>query len=579
MNKALLSLLFLVVSQANAKTVYEFRETRKLVSLVNKAAKQIQKKGEGSFEDFRKEKSKWRHGDTYVFVLNLEGDMLLHPDPMIEGKDKIGLKDINGRPIIRGLIEAATASPNKTEGWYHYQWPTPGEILPRWKSSFVQLVKAPSGQSYIVGSGIYNDRMEKTFVVDAVKDAVLEIEKKGKSAFPEFHDQTGRFMNKDAYIFVIDQKGTDLVNPGFKNLEGRNIIDVKDARGKLLVREMLKVAEEKGEGWVDYQWPKPGDNVATLKSTYVMKAKNGDQWLLVGCGVYLSNAPKAARAINEMTAPKLVQLVNDGAMMLEKKGEAAFSEFRKKESIWFSGDTYFFVWDMNGNRRFHAADPDLEGKNGRDEKDVLGRPYGKMFLEIASSKSGEGWAHYMYPQPGQIFPTWKSVYLKRIIFPNGQKQLIGCGSYHMQMDKTLIEDQVNRAAELVKEKGKASFAELRDKKGPYYYMDTYVFVDSPDGVELVNPAQPSLEGKNISNLKDAKGKMVAKDYIDAAMKNNTQWVEYHWYRPGSNTPTLKRTFVRKVEHDKDTYIIGSGLYVEEGMKLTQKGMGSSGAKY
>jgi signal transduction histidine kinase len=37
-------------------------------------------------------------------------------------------------------------------------------------------------------------------------------------------------------------------------------------------------------------------------------------------------------------------------------------------------------------------------------------------------------------------------------------------------------------------------------------MDTYVFVESTDGVELVNAAQPSLEGRNLMDLRDLKGK-------------------------------------------------------------------------
>jgi signal transduction histidine kinase len=94
-------------------------------------------------------------------------------------------------------------------------------------------------------------------------------------------------------------------------------------------------------------------------------------------------------------------------------------------------------------------------------------------------------------------------------------------------------------------------------------MNTYVFVNAPDGTELVNPAQPSLEGKNILDLKDVKGKPLAREYITAAMKDGSAWVGYYWYKPGSNTPTPKLTYVRKVQSGQQTYIVGSGLYVEE----------------
>jgi signal transduction histidine kinase len=84
-------------------------------------------------------------------------------------------------------------------------------------------------------------------------------------------------------------------------------------------------------------------------------------------------------------------------------------------------------------------------------------------------------------------------------------------------------------------------------------MDTYVFVDNPNGVELVNPAQASMEGKNLTDVKDVYGKFVAREYINAAMKNGNGWVEYYWYRPGENTPARKYTYVRKVQHDGDIY--------------------------
>ncbi len=543
--------------------IYEHKDTRDLVALVNNAAEVVSTKGEAAFAEFRVAGSRWRQGETYIFVLDPQGNMLVHPDPALDGKNVLDLKDVNGRPIIRGIIAAVTTLPNKQEGWYHYQWPVPDGLLPRWKSTYARLVTAPSGKRYIVAAGMYNDRMERAFVVDAVTDAVGQIEKNGKAAFALFHDPTGPFLVKDAYIFVVDRNGVDLVNPGFPNLEGRNILDVKDTQGKPLIREMLEVAEASGSGWVDYMWPKPGESVSTLKSTYVSKAQMGDQWVLVGCGVYLADAPKVAPVQRKMTAPELMALVREGAAVFEKEGEKAYPAFRKKGSKWFHGDTYFFVWNMDGTLVFHAADPAIEGRNDSGIKDVQGRPFGKMILEAANSPSAEGWVHYMYPEPGGIFPTWKSTFVKRVTFPSGEQHIIGCGIYNMQMDKAFIEDVVNRAAALVSSEGSAAFGQLRDKKGPFVFMDTYVFVETPKGTELVNPATPSLEGKNLINLKDLKGRPVNQEEIAAAMKDGSAWVDVYWYKPGTNEPAHKLTYVRKVQYGGDTYIVGSGVYLED----------------
>lgn len=542
---------------------YEHEETRVLVQLVDDAAALIQSKGEAVLEDFRVPGSRWRQGESYIFVLDPDGNMQVHPDPELEGRNTLGLKDVNGKPIIQGLIGAATALPDKPAGWYHYQWPVPGGLLPRWKSSYVRLVSAPSGHRYIVGSGLYNDRMERAFVVDAVEEAIGHIEKQGAAAFPLFYDPAGPFLNKDAYIFVLDLNGNVISLPPFPNLEGSSLRDVKDTEGKPFVREILALVKTSGSGWVDYMWPKPGQSASTRKSTFVSKAKMGDQWVLVGCGVYLADAPKESPAPGKMAAPDLMRLVREGAAVLEKQGENAFPELRQRGSKWFHNDTYFFVWAMDGLRVFHAANPAGEGQNMGAMKDIIGRPIGRMILEVAASPSGEGWIHYLYPLPGSLFPAWKSTFVKRVIFPSGQQYAVGCGIYNMKMDRPFIEDVVNRAATLVEEQGPAAFPRLRDRTGPFVFMDTYVFVDNPEGVELVNPAFPSLEGRNLSNLTDLTGKAVVREQIDTVMQTGRAWLDLYWYRPGQNTPARKQTFVRKIPFGQDTYIVGSGFYPEE----------------
>jgi single cache domain-containing protein len=167
---------------------------------------------------------------------------------------------------------------------------------------------------------MYNDRMERAFVVDAVTNAVEQIEQRGRAAFPLFHDPKGPFIAKDAYIFVIDMKGVELVNPAFPNLEGNSLLDVTDTHGKHPIQEMLEVVKTRSSGWVDYMWPKPGESVSTQKSAYVSRAKLEEQSVLVGCGVYLADAPKAARPAGKLTASHLMTLVREGAAALETEG-------------------------------------------------------------------------------------------------------------------------------------------------------------------------------------------------------------------------------------------------------------------
>lgn len=531
-----------------------------LKDLVKEAAEMVSTKGEAAFEEFRKPASRWRKGETYIFILDKDGKMLVHADPAMENKNQLDLKDVNNKPIVRGLLAAATALPEKQEGWFHYQWPVPNGMLPRWKSSFVKKVGAPDGKEFIIGSGIYDDQMNKEFVVDLIEDAARQIQKEGRTAFEKFYDPADAFLVKDTYVFVLDTAGVDLVNPGFRNLEGRNLINLKDSQGKLLIRDMLKAVQKDSTAWIEYMWPKPGDNLFTQKSTFIKKVPLGNSWVLIGAGVYLADAPKTKIKSENLSPFDLKNFVIDAAAKLEQEGEAAFEEFKMQDWHWFDGRKYLFIWNLDGISKFHAADPALEGKLIKSAEDALGRPYGKMFLETASSEAGQGWVHYVFPEPGDIFPAWKSSFIKRVTFPSGEDHLVGSGIYNMKMDEFLIEEMVYQAAALIQKQGREAFDLLRDKKGPFFFMDTYIFVVGTDGTELVNPAQPSLEGKNLINMKDLNGKYVVKDELALALDHGSGWLETSWFRPGTNTPSPKMTFVKRVKTKGETFIVGSGYY-------------------
>jgi len=172
---------------------------------------------------------------------------------------------------------------------------------------------------------------------------------------------------------VIDLDGVELVNPAFRNLEGRNLRDMTDTQGKHLVRDMIEVARTQGSGWVDYMWPRPGDSISTMKSAYVSRAKLVDTPVLVACGVYLAEAPVEAWPAPRMTASELMALVRDGAEKLEEQGERAYAEFREQGSTWFRDTTYLFVMTMDGNMVFHAAEPAREAHHDASPMCSAGR--------------------------------------------------------------------------------------------------------------------------------------------------------------------------------------------------------------
>ena len=264
---------------------YKFQETINLVNLVNDAASEIGQRGERAFKEFMTNGTRWRNGETYMFVCGLKGEIYVHEDPALVGKNDYDRKDVKGKPIVQWFIRKALGVGQC--GWTHYQWVKPGKPTPSWKSTYVKLAKAPSGTIYIVGSGLYDMKMEKEFAIDAVNDALSLIRTMGKDAFPTLRDTASEFVYKDTYVFVLDTLYNTLVNPADPSLEGKNQKDMKDAAGKLFIQDIVKVALDNGQGWVDYLWPKPGTTKAVHKSSFIKKIIVRGEILVVGTGVYL----------------------------------------------------------------------------------------------------------------------------------------------------------------------------------------------------------------------------------------------------------------------------------------------------
>lgn len=288
--QTILSVLFLLLPvntvHAGEKTVYAFQETRDLVALVEEAAAAIQQEGEKVFPDFRKEGGRWFQGDRYVFVWDLKGNRYVFPPDLAhERQNLIDLKDVGGKPI--GKMFVAAAANKKGRGWVHYQWNKPYELEPLWKSTYILRTTSPSGNVYLVGSGIYQARIEKAFIVNEVEAASDLLQREGRDAFVTLRDPKTRFFFHNTYMFVLTAKGIELVNPAFPALEGRNLWDIQDINGKYIVREFTEMAQKNGEGWVIYYWPKPdAPQMPIKKSSFVKKVLVDMEPLIIGAGMY-----------------------------------------------------------------------------------------------------------------------------------------------------------------------------------------------------------------------------------------------------------------------------------------------------
>jgi len=274
---------------------YQYDQTILLMEYVRKAAALLTREGEAAFQEFSREKERWFHGNRYLFVYDLHGECIFHPvERQLVGKNLLDFRDLDGKPMIRYIIETAVRE-YPSGGWVHYLWSEPSEIAPLWKTSYVMQVKGPSGKDYVIGSGIYNMRLEKEFIVKTVDAAVELLEERGEAALPTFQDKSSRFVYQGVCVFVLSMEGQAIVDPAFPFIKStglpwpeRNLVGVRDAVGKYPVKEMIEDLKTDDSAWVLYMWPKPNQTKPSKKVAYVRKVKMGEQSVIVGSSLYLA---------------------------------------------------------------------------------------------------------------------------------------------------------------------------------------------------------------------------------------------------------------------------------------------------
>jgi len=117
------------------------------------------------------------------------------------------------------------------------------------------------------------------------------------------------------YFFITDMTPRMVMHPTKPELDGSDLGSRTDPTGKPLFRDMVEVVRGRGEGYVPYQWPKPGADQPVDKISYV---KGFAPWgWVVGSGVY---ADDTATQTRPTMLALLVGLLATGAVV----GTAAF---------------------------------------------------------------------------------------------------------------------------------------------------------------------------------------------------------------------------------------------------------------
>jgi methyl-accepting chemotaxis protein len=275
---------------------------------------------------------------------------------------------------------------------------------------------------------------------------------------------------------------------------------------------------------------------------------------------YVSLAMKTIESYHARTAPEKIKeevqkYLKDQTEFVLSIMEGEYKKYKGKvsdaelkeiiktvvESSRYGESGYFWINDFDANIIMHPIKPSLNGKDMSESKDENGK---RIFFEFASvaKASGSGFVDYVWPKPGFEKPQSKVSYVK-VFEPFNW--VIGTGEY------------VDNVTDKLKEEALRAIGEMKYGKSGYYW------INDSNHVVVLHPTNPSLNGKSMYDLKDAKGTYLYREIVKAAnAKAEGGLVKYFWDKPDKkNDPKEKFSYVQKF--GPWDWIVGTGVYIDD----------------
>ncbi|WP_028310081.1 cache domain-containing protein [Derxia gummosa] len=245
--------------------------------------------------------------------------------------------------------------------------------------------------------------------------AIVAYVKQGSAAFDEFSKPGGLYSQGDLYVVAL---GTDGVLKATANnpqtLVGQQVLEVHDAAGNPVFRNLIDASADKGNGVVNYIWRNPVTNHVENKTALVQRV--GDTVLAVGYYTPRSTAEQAHAFLNGAYAE------------VERVGAAqAWREFNDPKGEFVRNDLYVFAIGLKDARYLAlGSNPKLVGKPVANLRDASGKPIVAEMISTVNSQ-GAGYIDYIWRNPVTNKVENKTAYVRR-----AGDALIGVGYYRAE---------------------------------------------------------------------------------------------------------------------------------------------------
>lgn len=235
----------------------------------------------------------------YIFIETTGGWSVAHPvDESIQGTYRLNVQDIHGKYYHHDFVNTAD---HIGYGFVQYYFNDPSTNTIEKKLTFLKIIP---GSDWFTATGFYgaNEDMfyEPQLVYEkmAMENVIVAAEGIGGVFTDYYTDSLTRvefcrdyirqirfFDDHSGYFFIYDLNANNVAHATQPELQGQNLYDYQDSQGNYVIRELVAIAENPGEGFYDYYWNNPVTGTEEPKRAYVKRIPGSDY--LIGSGIYL----------------------------------------------------------------------------------------------------------------------------------------------------------------------------------------------------------------------------------------------------------------------------------------------------